>query len=113
MLIWTRWGILAAIVPFVILAGIEVLTEKLFQDPSYYQVQVWPILVGCSISGIFIWCVGKWLNHDQKRILTDDLTQEKVVLQSTHTLFFIRMEWWGLIIIFIGIVVSGLRWMKI
>jgi len=59
---------------------------------------------GLMVGAAGIWFLGKRLNDPAKaRILVDPQTGEPVLLQRTHTLFWVRMEIWAVILALGGI----------
>ena len=82
MIIWTRWGILAVIIPF----GIAVLCQLVFgQTPIFAGI-------GYLLSALPVWLIGKKWN------LSDDG-------KDKHTLFWIHLEYWGILAGLVGLMV--------
>ena len=54
-------------------------------------------------AGILTWYVGKRMNRNMDRELIDPSTGERVIVRNDHSLFFIRVEWWGPILAVGGI----------
>jgi hypothetical protein len=60
--------------------------------------------VGLIIAAVGLWFLGRRLNDPQNaRVLVDPRTGQQVVLHRTHTLFWIKMEWWAVIFAFPGV----------
>jgi hypothetical protein len=60
--------------------------------------------VGLLLSGAALWFLGRKLNDPAKdRILFDPQTGEEVRSARRHTLFWIRMEYWGVLVVIIGV----------
>jgi hypothetical protein len=56
------------------------------------------------VSAAGIWFAGKALNDPAKaRILIDPQSGQQVRVQKTHTLFWIKMEWWAIVVVIWGI----------
>jgi FtsH-binding integral membrane protein len=105
MIIWSGWGVLVAIIVFVSSLIMEILVESIQGSSSFYQQQNWPMTLALVISGVICWFLGKQLNKPSDRVLLDKETGEEVKLSGArHKLFFIKMEYWGLILIIIGII---------
>ncbi len=61
--------------------------------------------MGMLLAAPVVWFLGRWLNRDAVRLLLDPATGEQVRQSNHHTLFWLRMEWWGLGLALLG---SGL-----
>jgi hypothetical protein len=60
--------------------------------------------VGLLLSGAALWFLGRKLNDPAKdRILFDPQTGEEVRSARRHTLFWLRMEYWGVLVVIIGV----------
>ena len=55
-------------------------------------------LINTGVSSYLLWIIGKRLNRNSRRRLIDPETNEEVILKSNHSLFFIKMQYWGLIL---------------
>ena len=89
--------------------GMEYTVEAINADESFYQNNGWPKIVGAAIGGVVIWFLGNYLNRKTNdRELLDPKTGERMVLQTGggHSLFFIPMQFWGPIILVLGIVLA-------
>ena len=110
MIIWRGLGFLVFVITLAALIFMEVLTGRLFHDPSYYAAHGWPKLVGFLIAAVAVWLLGNSLNRRPGRVVIDKATGRQVVLKPTHSLFFIRVDYWAAILVVLGIVflfVSG------
>lgn len=96
MVVWKGLGILALIIPI----GFAIIFYLLFGDDMLY------LGAGYSIGAILVWFVGKWLNKDSERIETDPKTGQQTILKMVHSMFWIRMELWAPIMLFIGVLVA-------
>ena len=54
---------------------------------------------------VFSWIFGKIWNRHSERIVTDDESRQKFRLKSNHTLFWIPLQYWGIIYGILGIVI--------
>lgn len=104
MVIWSGLGFLVAVVTFLLLLTAEYVTELLFRDESYYQAHGWPKLLAFLLAAAVIWPVGAYLNRKQGKVLIEKETGREVVIKPDHSFFFIRMEYWGPILIVLGII---------
>ena len=99
MIIWTRLGFLVLVITFLLSLGAEIITESMTNDENYYQENSLPFAVAILLSGIINGFLGKWLNNEKSKILIDKETGKEVILKNNHSLFFIPMEYWGVILV--------------
>lgn len=97
-MIWQGWGILVVVLYFGIGILMQNLINAVFHDPEYYSNNAWPIFLTAVVSGLAIWFVGLRFNGRKGQILIDKETGHEVELKSTHTFFFIPMQYWAIII---------------
>jgi hypothetical protein len=103
MVIWSGFGFLVAAITFLLLLIAEYVTESLFRDESYYQAHGWPKLLAFFLASAVIWPLGLYLNRKPGKVMIEKETG-KEVLRPKHTFFFIRMEYWGPILVVLGII---------
>jgi hypothetical protein len=106
MIIWTRAGFLALLIPFLCALAMNVAVDGAFKDDHYYKDHGWPKLLACLLGGGVLWPLGRRLNQTDERQLLDMETGEVVRFQSGggHTLFFIPVEYWSFIVAAFGVV---------
>jgi hypothetical protein len=94
-------GILALLIPVLLTFLLEVLAGLLagLFDADVDQISscLWPL--GWLIAAGIVWRLGRSLNQRQGRVLIDPTTHEQFVLRSDHSLFFIKMEYWAIIML--------------
>lgn len=90
MIIWQGFGFLAALIPFVLLVLLS-----LFDKSHTFTYGNELVL---AVSAIAVWLVGKKLNGAKGKILIDPETKQEVLLKDKHTMFWIPMEWYGLVL---------------
>lgn len=94
MIIWTGWGILAvgvAVLAFVVVAGLGQLVSG---DAEELPLFVPPL--GLALAGVGNYLLGRRLNRNADRVLLDPESGAAVTVRRRHTLFFIRVEHWGI-----------------
>jgi hypothetical protein len=104
MVIWSGLGFLVAVVAFLLLLLAEYGTEALSGDDSYYQAHGWPKLLALWLAGAVIWLLGAYLNRKQGKVMIEKETGREVLLKPDHSFFFIRMEYWGPILLALGVI---------
>jgi hypothetical protein len=91
-LIWRGWGILGILIPLVALGFGAMLGLAI--SPSGAAVGVLVAIFGIA-GAATVWVVGERLNNSPGRLLVDPATGEKVLLRSSHTLFWVPLQWWA------------------
>jgi len=94
MIVWSGYGFSSALL-FVILFFIS---AQIF--PTEYSD--YGIILSLFITGIFSWVIGKEMN--KKEIVIDKSGQRKIV-ENQHTLFWIPMQYWGIIFPCFGLLI--------
>lgn len=93
MIIWKGLGILAIVVP----VGIVIIIQLILGDSTLYTS------TGYIIGGVLNWILGKRLNTDNERIITDPKTGQQAIQKIEHSMFWIKVELWAPIFILLGI----------
>lgn len=94
MLIWKGYGILVLVIAFLINLLFNFVLDATFYK-GFYATHKWPASVAMCLAAIIIWFLGKRLNKDNERVLVDPKTGETIKLIKTHSLFWIKMEYWA------------------
>jgi hypothetical protein len=87
MIIWSGYGLL---VPAVFLLSFFLtpqVVDGLSGNPRYWQTHLWPRLVCFLLAGGICGALGVLMNYNERR----------------HTLYFIPVEYWGIIIAVVGV----------
>ncbi len=101
MLIWKGLGILVFIITIVIAVAMQLIVDQFF-GAGTYKTLLWPIPVAVAISGIIVGWLGYKLNNKPGRILVDPETNETIEFKKEHSLFWIPMQYWGIILLLIS-----------
>lgn len=104
MIIWQGVGFIVAVVAFVMLLLTEVSVESLFGDEKYYQAHGWPKLAALAVAGLVVLLIGKYLNGRGGKVLIEKDTGREVLVKPRHSLFFINVEYWGYILVALGVI---------
>ncbi len=92
MIFWQGYGFLAFAMP--ILAFIVC---SLIGDVSASDSSDWFFFVPLLISSLACWFIGRSFHKNKGKILIDPDTGEEVLLKKSHTFWFIKLEYWGII----------------
>lgn len=101
MVVWKGWGLLIVGFLFMFVLPIELLVEHYF-GAGQYKALAWPIPLVFLLSAIPTTFVGMKLNNKPARVLIDPETNEKVELKREHSLFWIPMQYWGIILVILS-----------
>ena len=97
MLVWSGRGFLSAIV---LIASIVLLASVFPKEQANYG-----FIISFFIAGIFSWFMGKKWNEKEGRTMIDKASGEEVILKPNHSLFWIKMQYWGPIFAVLGLVI--------
>ncbi|MCK8519974.1 hypothetical protein M0D21_00225 [Aquimarina sp. D1M17] len=96
MIVWSGRGYLTVVVLAVILFGLTSVLPKEQTNLSY--------AISLFASAIFSWFMGKKWNESNLKTMVDKNTGEEFILKPNHSLFWIKMQYWGIIFGILGIV---------
>lgn len=96
MLVWTGRGILAVLV---LLASFALLVLLLPVEISEYG-----IVGSLFVTATFSWFMGRKWNGGHGQVVIDKETGQEISLKANHSIFWINLEYWGIIFGVLGIV---------
>lgn len=96
-MVWKGWGLSILLFIFMFVLPIEYLVEH-YLGAGQYKALAWPIPLAILLGAIPTTIVGVILNNKPARLLVDTETGEKLELKPEHSLFWIPMQYWGLIL---------------
>jgi hypothetical protein len=100
-IIWRGYGFLVPIITLVVTAVVHLIVTAIFAP-----VQPWGICMGLLTSAVALWFAGMKFNSPSKnRVMIDKATGQEFLLTQSHSLFFIKMQYWSFIVGTIGIIV--------
>jgi hypothetical protein len=97
MIVWSGKGGLSVAVLIVVLFPCILIFPKEQSDYGF--------VIALFIAGIFSWIFGNKWNNQNGRTVIDEKTGQRFILKSNHTLFWIKMQYWGIIFGLIGIII--------
>jgi hypothetical protein len=108
MVVWKGGGILV-----VIFAAIVLFVTGKAIDAIGFETGEWVMGVALILSGIPTWFAGKALNKETDgKVFVDKASGEEFRMGPQHSFFFIRMEYWGPILVAIGIIYAIIHLVK-
>lgn len=96
MIIWTGRGILSVVVLVLIILVFSKILPQDYED--------FAIVLGFLSAGIFSWYFGKKWNNEHGKVLIDKETGKEIELKTNHSLFWIKMQYWGVIFTLLAII---------
>lgn len=108
MIVWTGWGILTPFIAFIPFIAVQALVDGIFGKP-FYKNHISMQIIAILASSALVWFSGKKLNSDPGRVMIDKASGQEVVLKSSHTLFFVKMEYWAILIAALGLFMVIIR----
>ncbi|UII22326.1 hypothetical protein [Fulvivirga ligni] len=89
MIVWSGRGFLSVLILFLSFALCVSILPK---DLSNYA-----FVVACLAAGAFSWFMGKKWNEQEGQIVIDKATGQEINLKPNHSLFWIKLQYWGII----------------
>ena len=96
MVIWSGKGVLSVVV---LLVALLITTVAL---PDNFNIALG---IACMIAAIFSWYFGRKWNSAEGKAVIDKETGEEILLKRKHSMFWISMEYWGVIFGILGVLV--------
>jgi hypothetical protein len=100
--IWKGKGWLVALITFICSLLAEIITQVITKDGAFYQTNPYPISIAVFISGLLTFYLANKLKSTVYK-------ESKNNFHSSHSLFFIPINYWGWILIVISILVFAIR----
>ena len=91
MIIWKGLGILAAIIPIIFIITSNSILGS--------EVVGWAILT----SAIPVWLLGRYFYKRPAQLMVDSETDQNILVKPEHTLFWVEMDYWAIILVIFGI----------
>jgi len=67
------------------------------------------LITTAFVTGIFSWYFGKKWNTKNERIVVDEKTGQRLKIKNNHTIFWIPMQYWGIVFFAFGIIILFLK----
>ena len=97
MVVWSGKGILSV---FVLIATFLSLAFVLPTELGDYA-----FVFGFFVAGAFSWFMGKKWNEEEGRTVIDKATGQEFHLKANHSLFWVKMQYWGIIFGLFGLII--------
>lgn len=103
MIVWSGKGFLSVLV---LLASIVLLAFVLPKEQGDIG-----FIISFFVAGLFSWFMGKKLNDQEGRTVIDKETGQEMILKQDHSLFWIKMQYWGPIFVVLGLIILAQQFM--
>jgi hypothetical protein len=97
MIVWSGRGALSVLVLVVSFVLFNSIIPKAYGDYAF--------VLGFFCAGAFSWFFGKKWNEEQSRTFVDKATGQEIAVSPNHSLFWIKMQYWGIIFGAFGLIV--------
>ncbi|MDR2678939.1 MAG: hypothetical protein LBB51_05820 [Zoogloeaceae bacterium] len=99
MIIWQGWGFLALVIPIVMVNLADFLLYRILgmEKAALFGTMDIASALGALLSIVTLWFLGRWLNNRPEKILVDTESGERLVYKPRHSLFWIPLQYWGII----------------
>lgn len=97
MIVWSGKGFLSVLI---LIISLFLFVKILPQAQGDYA-----FVLAFLIAGAFSWFMGKKWNAEESRTVIDKATGQELVLKSNHSLFWIKMQYWGIIFGVFGLII--------
>ncbi|MEM1182997.1 MAG: hypothetical protein AAGM22_31940 [Acidobacteriota bacterium] len=95
MIIWTGWGILTPLIVACTMIFTQLSVEAIWGEGAY-QAMAWAQPTGAIAGGVLAFFIGSWLNRKTHLVL-NERTGDGFTVEGSHTIFWIKMEYWALL----------------
>ena len=109
IVIWRGAGAVVFLIGIFACLIMNIVTAKLFDETNYFHENLWPKIVALWFSGIASWFLGRYLNSRPEQVRIDETTGQEVRYRQAHDFMFVKMEYWGVGFVTIGLILLVLR----
>lgn len=98
LIVWRGFGWLVPVVVFGALILSQLSVDAVYGE-GFYTANGWPKQLAFVVAALFVGFLGFFLNHTKRQILFDEETGEALGKAPSHSLFFIPIEYWAIIVL--------------
>src|ERR1700694_119198 len=104
LIIWRGAGAVVFILGILAALVTNIVTSRVFDENNYFQTHP-SQAVALWLTGTVCWFLGRFLHSRPGQVVIDKDTGLAVTVRPEHSLFFIKLEYWGPILFVIGLCV--------
>lgn len=98
VVIWRGYGWLVPVLVFGAFLVSQVVVDTIYGD-GFYKANDWPKYTATVTGALIVAALGYLLNYKWRRELVDEETGQPAGKAPSHTLFFIPVEYWSVIVL--------------
>ena len=98
LIVWRGFGWLVPVIVIAALILTQLAVDAVYGQ-GFYTANAWPKQAAFIAAAVFVGLLGVFLNHMRRGLLIDEETGEVVGKAPSHTLFFIPVEYWAVIVL--------------
>ncbi len=98
LVVWRGFGWLVPVVVFAALILSQLSVDAMYGD-GFYTANTWPKQAAFILAAVLIGLLGLLLNYTNRQVLIDEETGEELGKAPAHSLFFIPIEYWSIIVL--------------
>jgi hypothetical protein len=97
MIVWKGWGLMALLIPLLCTIFVGTAVDSIY-GVDFYKNSDWAMPLILGLSSIIVFYLGYKLNNKPGRIVIDIETNKTIELKNTHSMFWIPLQYWAVII---------------
>ena len=98
LVVWRGFGWLVPVIVFAALILSQLSVDDLYGE-GFYTANAWPDHAAYILGAIAVGLLGLVLNHVKRKIPVDEKTGEPLGKAASHSLFFMPVEYWAIIVL--------------
>ncbi len=98
LIVWRGFGWLVPVIVMAALILSQLSVDSIYGD-GFYTANAWPKQAAFVAAAVLVGFLGFFLNHMKRGYLVDEETGEVVGKAPSHSLFFIPVEYWAVIVL--------------
>jgi len=102
MIIWKGWGISALLIPLILSLLAQTFFDSVY-GAGFYKASQWAMPLVILLSALPVYIMGDKLNNKPGRVVIDAQTNERIELKKTHSMFWLPLQYWSILIISISL----------
>ena len=112
MIIWTGQGYLTFVILFACSLIANLITNAITGSGLYWDKNPWLVFFSMAFAGAIVFQIGRYLYSKGTRIVVDRATGAEMEQKPSHTFFFIKMHYFGLAMVIIGLAMGFVKYFK-
>lgn len=113
MIFWEGMGFLVVVFVFACAIVVSQVLNQITGSDLYWHTHDWVVGISILPAAVLSWFVGKFLASYKAKILIEKETGKEIIIEPNHSLFFIKLKWWGPILAVFGLGIAAVDLMKL